>query len=158
MEWSKADQKWCLGISQYTSLGQCCSQSARAMSLCVRSMAFCRRPLAATEYCCERTRPMISQSLTYCRKNCTWTGSGGYSSGWPGSVSMKSSSVNISTSESSRLMWHGRPRATATDRSRVKRVHQIRFHSRLSDLLSWEPSTLRCMPEPWATMVATRVQ
>ena len=36
----------------------------------------------------------------------------------------------------------GRPRATATDRSRVKSVHQMRFQSRLSALLSCEPSML----------------
>lgn len=69
-------------------------------------------------------------------------GSGGYSAGRSGSSSMKSSSDTISTSESSILMETGRPRATATDRSRVKSVHQMRFQSRLSALLSCEPSML----------------
>lgn len=63
------------------------------------------------------------------------------------------------------LIAIGRPRATATDRSRVKSVHQMRFQSRLSALLSCEPSMLLfvrspetqrfesntyllCMPEP----------
>lgn len=55
---------------------------------------------------------------------------------------MKSSSATISTSESSVLMCTGRPNATATDRSRVNNVHQIRFHKRLSGRLSCDPSTL----------------
>lgn len=40
------------------------------------------------------------------------------------------------------LMHTGRPRATATDLSRVNRVHQIRFQRRLSVLLSCDCSTL----------------
>lgn len=39
-------------------------------------------------------------------------------------------------------MCTGRPSATATDRSRVNSVHQIRFHRRLSGRLSCDPSTL----------------
>lgn len=72
-------------------------------------------------------------------------GSGGYSAGRSGSSSMKSSSDTISTSESSMLMETGRPSATATDRSRVKSVHQMRFQSLLSALLSCEPSMLLCV-------------
>ena len=73
------------------------------------------------------------------------------------------------------LMETGRPRATATDRSRVNSVHQMRFQSRLSALLSCEASMLLsvnlpenqplesnayllCMPEPWATITATLLQ
>ena len=86
---------------------------------------------------------MISHSLTYWRKNCTLTGSGKYSAGSLTSSSMKSSSVSISTSESSTLIPVGRPMAVATERSLVKSVHQIRFQRRLSALLSCEDSTLR---------------
>lgn len=72
------------------------------------------------------------------------------------------------------LMETGRPRATATDRSRVNKVHQMRFQSLLSALLSCEDSILGllagfrdcaprqtyllCMPEPCATMTATLLQ
>ncbi len=41
------------------------------------------------------------------------------------------------------LIEQGRPKATATDRSRVNSVHHIRFHNLLSARLSWEPSTLQ---------------
>ena len=69
-------------------------------------------------------------------------GSGWYSAGLSGSSSTKSSAEIISTSESSIFMQHGRPSATATDRSRVNSVHHIRFQSRLSARLSCDPSTL----------------
>jgi len=96
------------------------------------------------------------------------------SAGRSPSSSRKSSSVNISTSESSVLMPQGLPRATATERSRQNKVHHIRFHRRLSVLLSPDDSTLRglvnmigtgsvsiyllCIPDPCATINATRVQ
>ena len=44
--------------------------------------------------------------------------------------------VTISTSESSVLIWTGRPSATAVDRSRVNNVHHTRFQIRFSTLLS----------------------
>lgn len=60
---------------------------------------------------------------------------------------MKSSSQTISTSESSVLIWTGRPKATATERSRVNNVHQIRFQRRLSGRLSCDPSTLKTVSQ-----------
>jgi hypothetical protein len=122
------------------------------MSLWVRSIAFVLRAFDATEYCWDSTRPMISQSLTYCKKNWTCVGSGRYSVDGSPSSSMKSSSETISTSESSVLIETGRPRATATERSLVNKVHHTLFQSRLSGRLSCELSTLFCVSGslPWS--------
>lgn len=98
-----------------------CSQSTKVLLLIVESITFCLRVSEAIGYCCNRITPMILHNLTYCRKNWTWT--------WFGRN--RASSSSSSSTKSSVLMCIGRPKATATDRSRVNSIYHVLFYIRL---------------------------